>query len=279
MANEPILNDDELSQIRESLNSTLGSDLQAPRLMQLGKLLPDGAIQTKVPQPTYPGELWVRAIGEGAGDAVPAINTVLTADQIVPNTFVEVKPWGGGLRIVSLAPEHAMHAGGVPVPPQRPIDISKLDHGLLRPSKPESMRAILTTATYTLDTDVYLVPTLYTKDFTGDIPGSNAVGVQVTVDPTDATLYYATSSSFAAALTLREAWADLDHTVPSGRFLAGFVRLYAGQDVIRRGDVLSAQEVLAKAGGGGTVFDPDTIVVFEGQVVTHDGAVLIYEEP
>lgn len=249
-----ILRPDDIERIRAATREELGTAIEEPRLYRLGKLRQDdGAIEIKVVRNGFvrPGEVWVRAPGDGAGDAVPAVNTVLSDDQLIFNRWVEVKPYRSGLRIVALAPEDVAYAGNVNVSPQRVINDHLLDIGLLRPSQPASMTCVISRAVRNLNNTLYLTAERATKDFTEDIPGADAIGVFIEINPDTGTLHYTNSSSFDPDLSLDEVFDDLPRTVDADRFAVGYVKLYPGQEAIRRGDILPARDLLAKAGAGG----------------------------
>lgn len=271
-----ILDDSDMQEIYAAMRDTWGTSIEKPKLFRLGRLMPDGSVEVKVPTPQRQGEVWVRNLGEGAGDAVPALNTVLGDHQLIPNDFVEVVPYGGGLRIAGRAPESADYSGAVPVRPQRPVDATQIDVLLLRPTQPASMRCMISSAIVNLDGVIRRIPDLLTKDFTGDIPGANAVAVLITVDPATLALSYTTSTSFDAGLTLAQAFDDyLTMSISDSVFGVGWVKLYAGQSDIKRGDILNGAEFLAKTGGGNT-FDASDILTFDGIVLTYKGNVLTY---
>lgn len=270
-----ILDDSDMQEIYAAMRDTWGTAIEKPRIFRLGRLMPDGSIEVKVPSPQRQGEVWVRNLGEGAGDAVPALNTVLGDHQLIPNDFVEVAPYGGGLRIVGRAPESADYSGAVPVRPQRPVDATQIDILLLRPSQPPSMRCMISSGIVNIDGVMRQIPNLLTKDFAGDVPGTNAVAVLITVDPATLALSYTTSTSFDAGLTLAQAFDDyLTTSISDSVFGVGWVKLYAGQSDIKRGDILNGAEFLAKTGGS----DPFANAIYApglGHLITTNGELVV----
>jgi hypothetical protein len=248
-------------------------------LWRVGKILSDGRIQVPAPiaEVGVPGMVWVRPVASNEiGDAIPA---TYSGDALQPNALVDTLPYKGGLKIIGYAPENAERSGGVVTRQQTPISISQLDYGLLRPLNPPSMRTLVSGANYVLDGTSYLVPNIVSKDFTADIPVSDAVGIMIELDPTTNALTYTSSSAFAIDLNLAEAFADyLTKSVNGARFLVGYVKLYTGVDVtgITRNDILNSPEVLNKSSAGAVAGVSD-ILTFEGEVLTYQGEVLTYE--
>lgn len=274
MAEQKILSDADLARAREARLATLGDDLRKPEVWRVGRVNADGTITVPVENPEVPGMVYVRRQGDNVGSAVHAL---WKGEPIDANAFVEVKPYKGFLRIVDIAPENANRRAGIPLRPQAPISLSQFDYGLLRPTNPPSLECVISEALYEVGGDLNRVGNMLTKDFTADLPGSDAIGILIELDPATATLYYTSSTGFDASLSLLEAFDDyLPVAITEGRYSVGYVKLYTGQTGIRREDILPAQQVFAKGGSGGTTFDPDTIVTFEGQVVTHNGNVVTH---
>lgn len=275
-----ILSEDDIRDIVQSLRQTLGQAIEIPKVYRLGRLETDGTVTVQVENPEKRGMVWVRNLGQGAGDAIPAINTSLPTERLIPNSFVKCKPEGGYLTIIGESVENADYAGDVVTRPQSWTSLSQFDHGLLRPTDPPSMICLVTAAIRNLDGTLYYADTLPTKDFTADIPGSDAVGVLVEFDPVLETFTYTTSSSFGLDLDLVDAFDTyLTKTANDSRFVCGWVRLYQGQDTVRKSDILTGQEVLFKTTASGGTVDFDGILTFEGIVMTHSGNVLEYETP
>lgn len=266
----PILNDGDKAKIHAARRQTLRDDLRKPEVYRVGKIIAEGIVEAYPDPDEFPGQVYVRRLGDNVGEAILA---VYSGAPLEANSYVEVVPYRGKLRVQGLAPEDGLRRSGVPLRPQSPIDLSQLDYGLLRPTNPPSLRAIITDALRTLEQTVYRTPTLVTKDFTADLPVANAIAVQITLDPTTNTLTYTLSSGFSASLPLVEAFQDfLPKTVSSSAFLIGYVKLYAGQTAITRDDLLPATEIIAKAGGAGG--DPFATAIYApglGYLVTTDG--------
>jgi len=271
-----ILNESDLQEMYVAARDTWSTHIETAKTYRVGRVLTDGTVQVYVPNPEIPGMVWVRPYTSNSldGEAIPALNVSLTSEEIVPNCFVSVKPSAKGLTIVGRAPEDALYREGVPVRPQRPINISQFDVGLLRPMYPVVMRCIVSEAAYTLGNLRYLVLNRDTKDFTADIPVTVglAVGILVEIDPATGTLYYTTGTTFNTNLTLKDVFnVNLIKTVQPGRFASGWVKLYNGMTAITINEVLAAQEVLAKSGSGAS-----DIVTYRGQVVTFNSQVVTW---
>lgn len=267
----PILTEADRARIEEGRTATLGDDLRKPEIYRVGRIKPDGTIET-YPEGTT-GEVYVRRLGDGVGEAIPAL---YDGQPIDANAFVEVDFYRRRLRILRYAPENAIRREGVPFRPQTPIDISQFNYGLLRPSSPPSMSAVITGAIRNLNGEIYQTGNTPTKDFTPDIPVADAVGVMIELDPTTGGLTYTLSTAFSPDLSLEAAFSFLPSSVSATRFLCGYVKLYAGQTTITQADTLPAQEIISKAGGG----DPFAKAVYApglGHLVTDVGELVIIE--
>lgn len=266
----PILTDADLDRVSEGRRATLRDDLRKPELMRVGKIRADNTIEV---YPDELGEVYVRRLGDGVGEAIPVL---YNGEPMEPNAFVEVAPYRGRLRIVDYAPENAQRREGVPLRPQAPISISQFDYGLMRPTAPPSMTVVVTSALRNLNGTAHLTGNLPTKSFAGDVPVADAVAVMVELDPTDGSFTYTTSGSFGTDLSLAAAFtAHLPASIGSSRFLCGYVKLYAGQETITREDILPAPEVISKTGS-----DPFAKAIYApglGHLVTDVGELVITE--
>ena len=250
-----IITADLLDEIRQSVRDTWDNAVEQPKVYRLGRKLSDTQYEIKGGRP---GEVWVRPVTgpDEVGQAVIAVNTVLSEDQLIYGTFVDVLPWRGGLRIIGRAPEDAEYNGDIVVQQQAYTDASHFLPGLITPSRPASNYVIINETFRVFDSTAYYQPSLLSKDFASDRPAAgNAIGVKLEVDPTTNVITYTNSSSFAETISPLAAFnaGTLSNTVSSGQFLLGYVVLRGSADVIQREDVLTAHEIITKGASGGEI--------------------------
>lgn len=270
-----ILKPDDLQAITDAIVETLGDNIAAPRVYQLGKQWPDGRREVKRRDSrARRGEVWVRLPGQDVGAAVPAVNTALSDDELVFGNFVEVKKQNKRLRIVGPAVESAEYLARVPIAPQRLISPSQFNYGLLLPKSPAVMLATVTAAFRLIDQTQYYQPPIDTKDFTADRPSAGlAIGVFIEIDPVDSTLYYFNSATFSDTLTLLAAFQSgaVKSTVTSGRFPVGWVKLFNNQTGISRAEILPAAGLIAAGSGGTQAAGLYSSYLVNTQIVTTSG--------
>jgi hypothetical protein len=262
------LDQDFLGNLYESKREVLGDDLTRPRTMVIGRFDSTGAIATTVVSGEY-GRVWVREPGEDTGDAVQAINDFLQPHEVSFNRPVLVRKQGGELHIANKAPGSADYDALLPARPQRAVNRSQIDLALIRPSTPEtSFNVYYSGALFTYNRTAYSV-TDQPSDLSASVPGSNAVSVKVELDPTTGVYTETVGSSFTLK-SIGQAFkdGDLSKTIATGKYLYGWVRLYAGQTSIELEDILIAENFLdliddhtklANLTGG----DPHTQYVFK----------------
>jgi len=229
----------------EAKREVIGDDLARPRQFIIGRLNTDGSVSTTVNIGEY-GRVWVRQPGENTGDAVEAINTILQPHEISFNRPVMVRTERGKLRIVEKAPESANYDAQLPVSSQRAINRSQIRVALIYPSQPDSsFYAYYAGGIFQLNGEAYRVTDTPSSNFSGSVPGSDAVSVKVEVDPKTSTWYETVGDAFTTT-SLEEALkdGDLDTARTQGRFLIGWVRLYDGQTAIENEDILMAEQML-----------------------------------
>lgn len=252
---------DEIYRARRGL---LGDDLSRPRTYIIGRLNADGSTETTVRVGNY-GLVWVRIPGNDTGDAVQAINLSLDKKFISFNRPVSVKKRAGKLFIEGLALESADYDADDAEPrPQVAINRSQYDVALLRPTTPESMVCLLTGGVYQVQRQLYRIKPQQTQNFTSLIPGSNAIAYRVEIDPLTGILYYLASGSFSVK-SIEQAFddGDLNTTISTNnRTILGYIRLFAGQEIIIREDILPTEYFLnglRQYGFPNPVIEPITI--------------------
>jgi hypothetical protein len=237
-----------LEELYRSKREVLGDDITRPRQFIIGRLNTDGTVaipKTVVTDGEY-GRVWVREPGEDTGDAVQAINTTLQAHEISFNRPVMVKQVRGELLIVGKSPESANYDAQLPVRPQRAINREQYKVAMIYPSQPtSSFFAYYAGGFFQLNNTAYRIADAVSSDFSGDVPGSNAISIKVEIDPVTGTWYETTGSSFTFSSML-DAYknGDLDTSRTFGRFLIGWIRLYAGQAAVELDDIFLSEHML-----------------------------------
>jgi len=238
------LDGDFLDEVYKAKREVLGDDLIRPKMMVIGRLAADGSQATSVTSGEF-GRVWVREPGDDTGDAIQAINTVLQPHEVIFNRPVEVKRRKGELIIVGKAPESADYDSDIPVPPQRPVNREQLNIALIRPTIPEtSLSVYYRGGSFILNNTAYIVTDQ--PSYHGDsIPGANAISIKVELDPTTDTFHETAGGAFPFT-DLKSAFdnGDLSKTRTSGRYLLGWIRLYAGQTSVENDDILMAEHML-----------------------------------
>ncbi len=163
---------------------------------------------------------------------------------------------------------------------QRPIDMSLLDAGLVWPTVPSSGSVLVTAYPSVLNNIAYWPPILETINLIDTyVPGTTgqAVAVMIESNPATGALTYTASSAFANPKATndpltehRSVFSNYTKTVNSSRFLLAWVKVYAGQETVELRDILHAQEIFGKGGGGGdTVYFCNEPIYWRGKVITY----------
>lgn len=173
----------------------------------------------------------------------------------------------------------------VKVRPQRSIDISQFDYMLLRPTNPATGSLIFTGGYPILNNDIYQLLPRLTIDLVATYGGGalgtgKAKAVQVSVDAATGTLYYTAGAAFdfnpnTGLPEHATTWTTYyPQILVEQRFLLGWVRIHKTMTTINQTDILPAQELVSKAGTGGSSGSP---VTFCGLPLWYDGQQVIYE--
>lgn len=247
--------------ILQSLANVLGDQVRRPRVMRLGNPL-TGEVKVSLDDADTPGRVYVHGIG---GENLSDVETddenkqtvsqatippaLISDDYLIYGTPVEVTRKNGLLHIQQLESIGANeYLYNVKLRPQRSIDISQIDYGLIRPTAPSSLRVLVTGARYVLNGVAYDVPTLQSASMAGYRPSTRgmAVAVKIEIDPTTAALYYEAGSEFQDTLSHAAAFGDYPTTISEDRFLCGWIKVKASQTNIQISDIYHAPELLNK---------------------------------
>jgi hypothetical protein len=239
------LDNDMLQDAYAAKREVIGDDLARPRQFVIGRINEDGTVSTTVTSGEY-GRVWVRQPGENTGDAVEAINNVLQPHEVSFNRPVLVKKEGGEIIIVRKAPESANYDAQIPTRPQRVVDRSQIRTALIYPSQPDSsFYAYYAGGIFQINDEAFQVFDNVSSDFSISVPGSNAISIKVELDP-ETQIWYETTGDPFTTTSLEQAMKDgaLDTDRTQGRFLLGWIRLYAGQTAIQNEDILMAEQMV-----------------------------------
>lgn len=206
-------------------------------------------------------------------------SALLTPEKINPGllifgTPVKVKLSNGIFKITELDDiPAAEYLFGLKERLQRSVDISQFDYGLLRPSDPPSLKAIVTTARYVLEDEAYFVPTLETIDFTSEVPNiSSGLGkaVLIQLDPITNSLDYTYGGTFDNNEQHYLVFSNYPNVIDPDKFVIGWIKLYTGMTKIQIADILPSQEILNKSAASIVGIVP-AIVTAGGDPVVSDG--------
>ncbi len=281
----------------EAIADVLGDSIRAGVLYDLGDPF-TGEVEIRLEDAEMPGLVWIHAHAAdnttlsgqpevtSPEDKQTATRALLPANKI-PNDLqvyglpVLVKEVGGILIIDGLSPvEAAQYLYGLKNHPQRSVDISQLDYGLLRPTTPISPKVLMSPFRPALDGTVYDVPALASIDLVAAYEGALSIGqakaIKVEVSPTSPALYYTAGDAFTDT-THKLAFADYyPKTVTTGRYLLGWIKIYEGMTVITVNDIYPAQEIYSKATVSGYAALRAAVVAI-GEVVTANGEIVYIE--
>lgn len=271
-------------QLSNALVEADGDSASDPVSARLGNpALDDDQDRIKVPltETDQPGMVYVfNVIGENDG-VTQALNSgpgLLSERDLIYGRYILLKKRGTGYVIHGVDYQRdAEYVHNVPLPTPGSIKLGQLDWGLLQPTQPRSMRALVSAAVY--DGNL-LVKTQETIDFTSDIPGSvgEAVAVLVMIDPTTSVISYDVGvTPFDAVLSHIDAFADFYplNTDPALRTV-GWLKLINGMTAIAEGKhIFAAQQILGGSGGGGA--SPSVVAEGAAQTVNNTGGIIDYE--
>lgn len=275
----------------------LGRSVEDPIAAFLGYLDENGAQQIDIlnPAPDQVGKLYYTiAYSEDLTEAIgvgTAYNTGLGAiadDQKIFGAPIYLKhdPQSDDWYIAGTrARANAQFVGSQP--PRDPLPGAIVPKtGLLDETNPQSMRAIVYGSSYTLNSALKWINTLYTPDFTANIPATDgkALYVLVQVDFANEVLDCThLGAEFDAALLPSQVWASDEGSgvyLPqpdANKFCAGFIRLVSGMTVITRSLIWALQEIFTKTNLSSLNYSNILVDEFSGEVVTCDGEVVYIE--
>lgn len=261
--------------------------------MNLGNPL-TGAVDIPITEAEMPGLVWVHArTGQNtaiSGDYSAPDDDKQTATRALlkPNTIsdelklygtpVYVKQRGGLLEVTDLGGAAAVeYLFGVKARPQRSIDLSQFDYGLIRPTNPASPKLDISPFKPTLDSVAYDVPALQTSDLVAAYAGSLSTGqaraVMIELDPVAPAIYYTAGTAFTNTTHKLAFSTYYPKTVTRGRFLLGWVKLYYEMVSISINDIYHAQEIYSKDKASPELV-LNVAVVAGGDVVTSGGQIV-----
>lgn len=269
--------------LSNSLVEAEGDAASDPVSARLGNpALEEDQERIKVPltETDQPGMVYVfNVIGENDG-VTQALNSgpgILSDRDLIYGRYVLLKKRGTGYVIHGVDYQRdAEYVHNIPLPTPGSIKIGQLDWGLLQPTQPRSMRALVSAAVY--DGNL-LVKTQETIDFTSDIPGTadKAVAVLVMIDPTTGVISYDVGvTTFDAILSHIDAFDDFYplNNNPALRTV-GWIKLINGMTAITEGKhIFAAQEILGSSGG---TAKPKVIAEGIAQACAGTGGTLDYE--
>lgn len=206
-------------------------------------------------------------------------NTI-SDDYKVYGTPVYVKEVNGVLEITDLGGMAAVeYLYGLKARPQRSIDVSQFDYGLLRPTSPPGAKIMSSPFRPTLDSVVYDIPALLSinliEGYATGLSVGQARAIMIEVEPTAPEFKYTAGSIFTDTTHVRAFPGFYPKNITRGRFLLGYVKLYFEIVSININDIYPAQEVYSKETIAGVAV-LDTIVTQFGEIVTAFGKVVRY---
>jgi hypothetical protein len=247
--------------LQEELERTLGYSVREPFQARLGDpTLPTSQDRIRVPntESDVPGQVYIHSPAQG-GWVYKAINTVLDLNTCVFGDYVLVKETASNrFEVISYAGrEQAFYRDNVTVNSSEPVTLERFNYGLLQPTDPPSMRAMVSKAVY--DNDA-LVLSQETIDFTAQIPASAnmAKAIRVDIDPSTGLFDYVIGSEFShVSFPTHEQALAAGHYPPADDPTlnrTGWIRLVNGMTAILRGvHIMAAPELLSKGALGADV--------------------------
>lgn len=272
---------------------TLGDSVREPELMDLGDPL-TGQVDIQLAEAEHPGLVWVHA---RRGNNLVISNNAAADDEdkqgrsralIYPNkipddmrvygTPVYVAERNGILTVMDLGGLAAVeYLYGLKNHPQRSIDVSQLDYGLIRPTAPPSGRVVISPFRPTLDGLAYDVPGLQSSNlidaYEGILNAGQARAVKIEINPATRAISYEAGSAFTDTTHALAFAAYYPKTVAVNRFLVGWVKITEGMTAVGVNDIYAAQELYSKTTTDG-VTAINSILTVAGEVVTSNGVVV-----
>lgn len=163
---------------------------------------------------------------------------------------------------------------------QRPIPIGMFEPGLILPTNPSSGVVTVREFSAVLNGTAYWPPSLDTVDlitaYEPALTTGQAKAIMIEVNPVTSTLVYTASAVFTnpslnnEPLTQhRSVFVNYPKTINNARVLAGWVKIYEGQQTIELSDILPAQEIFSKGGGGDVVYFQNAPLYWRGKAITY----------
>lgn len=286
--------------LSDAIAEAHGDSIKAETLYDLGNPF-TGKVQIELAQAEMPGLVWIHnhvttntvvsgqpeLVTDDANieDAQSPTRALLLGDKIPDDLLIYgvpvfVKEQAGVLTVTGLGGVMAAeYLYGLKNHPQRSIDVSQFDYGLIKPTAPPSGKVLLSSFRPALDGFVYDVPTLVTIDLIDTygafvLPQGIAKAVKIEVDPATNILYYTVGSTFLDTThKLAFEGGYYPKTITAGHYLYGWVKLYGRMTVIGVNDLYPAQELFSKASISGFAALA-TMVTCAGDVVTSNGQVV-----
>lgn len=204
-----------------------------------------------------PNWIYIHDIDHAKGTEGQALNSgegALREADLVPGRPILVKSRGTkGFIVAGTNPaEDPDYIYGVTIREQPTVPLGQLDIGLLQPTNPPSMYAVVGQGQYTLNGHQYIVPQQRTRLFeAADIAATEdqTIAHLVIIDPTTGELSYDASNEFAGALDLVQAFPSLpqpDSSTDDGKFIVGWILFAYGATEIGTGAIIPGQEFLSK---------------------------------
>lgn len=266
-----------LEQFAEVHHEITGDRLRVPYRARLGNpTLPSGADRINVPLSETDQAGMVYLHDDNGQYAGMALNDgFLDLKRVIYGDYVEVQP-GKPDRIVRYGGSaQAEWRYGVEIQAAEPVDISRLDWGLLQPTNPPSMKAMISKAVYANDA---LVLDMETDDWTAFIPSdpNMAVAIRVDLDPAGGGAFdYVIGTEYLHIdFPTHELALAAGHYPPADDPTlnrCGWIRLINGMTaILRETNIFVAPELLNKGGGisdaADVTYDPATPSNWDGNV-------------
>lgn len=240
-----------------------------------------------------PGMVWIHQGDDtsddetGETDRVGAPALALNAGEgrlddkeLIFGTPVWVRRQGNELYILGTGGRAAAeYLHNTAIRPQASVNISQLDYALLKPTVPPSMRVWFSGAYPVLDGLAYrggaqLTAALDASPLTP--PASDmAKAILIEYEPSTDSLILTEGADFDYDVTIDNPPHEIAFngfypvTIDPARFLLGWVRVYNGQTSITQKDILPAQELMSKGGGGAAALDDLTDVTITSPAQYH----------
>jgi hypothetical protein len=271
----------------------LGDSIREPALMHLGNPI-NGEVDIDLANAEHPGLVWVHP--HRGNNQIISNNPELADDDkvsgvralIMPNLIPDdMRIYGtpvytvsrkGILNVIDLGGMAAVeYLYGLKNHPQRSIDISQFDYGLIRPTAPPGRTIITSPFRPTLDGQAYDVPALQSTDLITDygfLADGKARAIKIEIDPKTNLIYLEAGAVFTDT-THQLGFSNYPRGVTAGRYLMGWVKMYKDISRITVNDIYSAQEIYSKDTISGFAVLGSIVTQF-GEVVTAEGKVVIY---